>query len=252
MNTKSIVKIFEENIKSVEKLIHFDRGVLDVAIDAIKDLKKTLTEQHSFENPALNGEKVLNILENIREHDSLKLNYVVINNQAIVLLVSYFGSAIADLFRTASTHAIEVHKDKKVLGSELKLSITELLNLGDSIKMGIGDLLISKNTISFQDMQSIKREFDKYFGIEIEKTDHVNNIILGQACRHSIVHAAGIVNQRVLKQIGNARPRTLKKSLEEDQPINFDELEIKTLSESMIFYVKNLASQVDEYEQAEN
>ena len=243
----SAVNTFKENISSVEKLINFDREVLDIAINSIEDLHSSLLNEQNITNEHLNGKRTLDILNGIRSNESLKFRYSIINNQAIVLLVSYFGSAVSDLFRAASKIAVDRHQDKRVLDSELKLKIHELALLDAPLGDSIGDLLITKNSISFQDMKSIKREFEKYFGIKIEKDQSINNIILSQACRHSIVHEGGIVNSRVLNQIKEAKPRDLKEQLLESENIEFSESEIKIVSSSMLKYVAGLSNKVGEY-----
>jgi hypothetical protein len=96
-------------------------------------------------------------------------------------------------------------------------------------------------------MQSIQREFNKYFGIVIDKDSNVNNIILGQACRHCIAHEAGIVNSRVTNQVQSAKPRGLKESIGEGDEIKFTEEEINILAISMLSYVSGLESQVNFY-----
>tara|TARA_R110002072_G_scaffold302655_1_gene487101 strand:+ start:1299 stop:2051 length:753 start_codon:yes stop_codon:yes gene_type:complete len=244
----STVETFEKNIDSVKKLIHFDRDVLDIAITSIESLHNRLTEHpHYIQSDQANGKRTLDLLNGIRDHDSLKASYSIINNQAVVLLVSYFGSAIADLFRKASKIAVADRDEPKVLEAELKLKVEELLAFGSSFGDSIGDMLISKNSISFQDMKSIQREFGKYFGIKIEKDRNVNNIILGQACRHSIAHEAGIVNSRVINQISSAIPRDLKLNMTEGQLIEFSEQEIETVANSMLSYVVSLNKKVDSY-----
>jgi len=242
------LEIFKINIESVEKLINFDREVMDIALSSITSLRNTLTQPpYNIENPKANGTRTLEILSSIRNNDSLKSRYSIINNQAVVLLVSYFAAAVADLFRAASKIAVEIHKDTNVLSTELKIKVEELFAFGSNSGDAIGDLLISKNSISFQDMKSIQREFKKYFGIKIEKDKNVNNIILGQACRHTIAHEAGIVNLRVLNQISGAKPRDLKHTLSERDVIEFTENEIKIVSDSMESYVSSLQEQVVEY-----
>jgi hypothetical protein len=243
----STVNTFKRNIESVKKLINFDREVLDLAIEPIKELHETLMSKRGITNDQLNGKRTLDILNSIRTNDSLKSRYSIINNQAIILLVSYFSSAVADLFRTASKVSIDKHRDKRVLDEELKLKVSELLLLGSSVGDTIGDLLISKSSISFQDMKSIRREFNKYFGIEIQKDITVNNIILGHACRHSIAHEGGIVNARIINQIKGAKPREIKEELNEGTVIEFSEDEINILSNSMLKYVENLSSKVNDY-----
>lgn len=242
------VQTFEKNIESVEKLINFDREFMDIAIGSIEKLHEILiAPPHSIGYEQSNGKRTLDMLSSIRRNDSLKSRFSVINNQAIVLLVSYFGSATADLFREAAKVAVEVHQDKRVLNSELKVKVEELIGFGVSIGDSIGDVLITKNSISFQDMKSIQREFKKYFGITIEKDINVNNIILGQACRHSIAHEAGIVNSRVIHQVQGANPRDLKQSLTEGDEIGFTEDEIGIVAKSMCSYVKGLEDHVNHY-----
>ena len=100
----SVTENFEKNVKSVEKLVNFDRQVLGMAITSIGKLHEMLTgKPHSITNEKINGKRTLDQLQNIRKNDSLKLYYSTINIQAVVLLVSYFGSAITDLFRKPPT-----------------------------------------------------------------------------------------------------------------------------------------------------
>lgn len=248
----NIVLIFERNIESVESLLNFDRKVLDIAIESIQELHDYLVEYPKISAEQYNGKRTLDTLKNIRNNDSLKSKYAAINNQAIVLLVSYFGSAVADIFRRASKIAVTTHKDERVLSEELKFKLEELLNFTSTLGDSIGELLITKNNISFQDMKSIQREFKKYFGIKIDRDINVNNIILGQACRHTIAHEAGKVNARVINQVKGAKPRNIKENISEEEVIEFTQAEIKIVSESMLNYVKNLNQQVSQYETSQN
>ncbi len=247
---ESTVSTFKNNIESVEKLINFDREVLDIAIGAINVLHSALLNKQGITNDKLNGKRTLDILSGIRTNDSLKSRFSIINNQAIVLLVSYFSSAVADLFRAAAKVAVDVHEEKMVLEEELKIKINELPKLNESLGDAVGDLLISKNNISFQDMKSIQREFKKYFSINIEKDKTVNNIILSQACRHSIAHEAGIVNDRILNQLQAANPRDIKENLSLGVKIKFSEAEIMQISQSMLIYVTSLSEKVVAYRKA--
>lgn len=243
-----ISRTFEQNVTSVEKLINFDRLVLGMAVDSVQKLHDRLSgPPHNFDNEMLNGKRTLDSLKYIRGNNSLKLYYSTINNQAVVLLVSYFGSAVADLFRQAPVSAVNTHEADSVMNTEIKLKIKELLEFQSNDKHSIGNILISKSAISFQDMKSIQREFKSYFDIHIKKEDHVNDIILSQACRHSIVHEACIVNDRVLNQVRNATPRDIKTELKLGQEIEFTEQEIGVISSSMKRYVHSLESQVVSY-----
>lgn len=160
-----------------------------------------------------------------------------------MLLVSYSGSALSDCFRSATQVAIK-YGDKRVLDEEISLEVEELLTRGDQISEVLGGLIIQKKDISFQDMKSAHRAFNKYFGIEIEKDERVNNIILGQACRHVIVHEGAKVNARILKQVSGAKPRKLKEVLKESEQLNFTVDEIEMLGSYMKGYVSDLEKKI--------
>ncbi len=242
---------FKRNLESVQKLMNFDRDVQDMAINYIEKLHNSLVNVQNITNEQINGKRTLDLLKGIRENDSLRPRYKIIFNQAIVLLVSYFGSAITDCFRLATQIAVE-SCDKRVLDEELNLEIKELIDRGDQIGDVLGDLLIQKKDISFQDMKSTHRAFKKYFGIEINKDAIVNNIILGQACRHCIVHEGGRVNRRIIKQIENAKPRSLKPSVRENDQLNFSTEEVEELGGYMKDYVSNLEARISEYKNSIN
>ena len=116
-NRVSPLETFESNLQSVHKLMNFDRDVQDLAITQIKELHDNLVNFHKITNDQLNGKRTLDILEGIRENDSLRPRYKAIFNQAIVLLVSYFGSALSDCFRFAMQNAVEL-QDKRVMDEE--------------------------------------------------------------------------------------------------------------------------------------
>jgi predicted AAA+ superfamily ATPase len=158
-------------------------------------------------------------------------------------MVSYFGSALGDVFRLASARALN-NADEKITDVELKVRVSEILSLADAPEHQIGDLIILKDDISFQDMQSTHRAFKKYFDAHLETDGIVRNIIVAQACRHSIVHDGARVNQRTINQIRNASPRTLKPELTLNQEISFSIDEIDRLSVDMLSYVSKLVDKV--------
>lgn len=238
---------FEKNLESVRKLMNFDRDVQDMAITSIEELHENLVNKQGITNEQLNGRRTLDILKGIRENDSLRSRYKIIFNQAVVLLVSYFGSAVSDCFRLATQMAIE-SRDKRLLDEELTLGIKELVDRGDQIGEVLGDLLIQKKDISFQDMQSIHRAFKKHFDIIIEKDETVNNIILGQACRHCIVHEGGRVNTRIVRQVENAKPRHLKPEINENEQLEFSTAEVDELGDYMKNYISGLQSRITRYQ----
>ena len=241
--SKQPIFAFDQNIEAVKRLMDFDRDAQDMVIKEIEKLHTALKEQQGISNDQLNGKRALDFLKNIRTNDSMRSRYELIFNQAVVLLVSYFGSALGDLFRLAVELGIS-GADKRILSEELNVDVEELISRGDQIQDILGDMLIQKKDISFQDMKSVGRAFNKYFGIEIEKNINVNNIIVGQACRHAIVHDGGRANSRVLRQIENTKPRTLKVNISENEKINFSTDEVIELANNMREYVVRLHEKI--------
>jgi hypothetical protein len=77
-----------------------------------------------LDNPRLNAERTLKVL---RENDSLRPRYETIFNQAAVLLVSYFGSAVGDVFRFGIARELQAAKNVRLLREELRVLLEEIL-----------------------------------------------------------------------------------------------------------------------------
>lgn len=84
-----------------------------------------------------------------------------------------------------------------------------------------------------------------HLGLVIERTPATNDIILGQAARHMIVHNMATVDAKMLKQISTAAPRDLKPDLTLGQKITFTREEIDLLGDRMEEYVGTLAQKLE-------
>jgi len=244
LDFQEIEQTFENNIKDINKLMTFDQVILDISIRGLEELRGKLTKLYNIENPQLLAENTLSMLRSVRENKSLKPKYQIIFNQSIVLLVSVFASSISDLFKVGICK-LAVKGDSKALSSdELKLSVIKLLEYDGDIFERIGDLIVEKNNISFQDMKSIKRAFKQYFEFTIEQSNEVNNIIMAQAARHVIVHDSARINDRIINQVSGAKPRELKPKLSGDFII-FEPEEVNLVAQSMLNYIKGVRSQIE-------
>lgn len=241
MEYDSALEIFTLNVGSVDKLMSFDREVQELAIESVEKLHQKLVDVQKITNPKLNGERTLEILRSIRNSPVLKERYSIIYNQAVVLLVSYFGSALGDIFRFAAAYSLS-RNDERVVNVEFKVRMADILSIAESPEQGIGDLLILKDDISFQDMQSTHRAFNKYFDVNIEPDESVKNIITAQACRNAIVHDGARVNQRTIKQLRNVNPRTLKNEMELGESIIFSIEEVEVVKVGMLSYMSSLVT----------
>lgn len=237
-----IVASFEANIASVRKLINFDREVVDLAVQGVQALHNVLVKQ-GYDNPALNAKNTLISLQKIKEHDSLLPRYKVVFNQAVVLLVSYFGSAVQDLFKIGVSARLILDDDNSTLmKEELKLTFRSIRERGWVLNDIAADLLVDKRDLSFQDMKSIGEAFREYVGVEIPRDKTVNNIIVAQGCRHVIVHAGHEVTPRLVHQIRGATPRDLKLDITSGEVVQFVPKEIEVVATSMKTYIAQLVT----------
>jgi len=236
-----IVESFRKNVESVFRLAEFDHIVLDVAIKTLDGIQERATAD-GIDNYRLSVCNGLQLLKDIRTNDSLRPQYAHIFNQCVVLLVSYFSSAVSDIFETSLSVQLDHDPNKALLQEGLRLTVGELVDMDQGIKERLGELIIRKKDISFQDMQSIAKAFETYCNHSPKKDTDVNNIIAGQACRHVIVHTGAVASKRCVSQVSGATPRTLKQNLRKGEEVQFAIPELRILSESMIAYIEKLVS----------
>ena len=239
MDFDSTLSNFKENLDSVSKLVNFDKEVQEIAINGIENLHHFLKDEKGFANPKWNGERTLQTLRNIRKSPMLEDRYSLIFNQAVVLMVSYFASGLGDLFRASIARSFK-RKDDAILRAELKVQVEDIALLLESVDTQLGEFIIRKEGLSFQDMQSTHRAFKEYFGINIQTDENVRNIIVAQACRHSIVHVGARVDLRMINQLKTITPRPLKPDIKLNDKITFTLNEISEVENSMIMYLDNL------------
>lgn len=240
-----IIETFKTHMKSVEKLMNFDRDVLDHAIISIEDLQKRLTQHHEISNAALTAERTLTMLRGYRKNDSLRSRYETIFNQALVLLTSYFTSSISDLFKIGVSKVLDKNSESPLHKEQIKISFRDLRENDFNLKEIAPELLILAKDISFQDMQSISRAFKDHLGISIEKDKTVNEIILGVQCRHIIVHTAGLADDRLIRQLANAYPRDLKNTLKAGEKIQFTVEEVNSVGAAMLEYLEAVSAKIE-------
>jgi hypothetical protein len=244
---KQIIGSFNQNFDSVIGLAEFDQLVLASAIQSIENIKILQDKHLGFEHPKYRLDACLDRLKKIRENDSLRIAYKTISNQCVVLLVSYFDSAVSDLFEMYLKYFMENTPNENLLKEDIKLTIEELKEIDFNLKDKFIETFSNKKSISFQDMQSISRAFKKYIDVDVDlvKDEITNTIILAQACRHAIVHDGSILNSKVIRQVSNANPRMIKEELAEGKGVEFDIDEIRTIGKCMEAYMARLCEKID-------
>jgi len=239
----AIRETFGNNIAAVLDLLGFDDVVQRFAIKALETCQERLRKAN-YDNPRFGLESAIQLLKSIRQNDSLEPHYKIMNNQCLVLLVSYFSFTVADVFEAAIANKLKWGPSEGLLKEDLKFSVAELRSMGFDLSENIGPLFTAKKQISFQDTKSIARAFKNFLGYEVPKDETVNNIVVALACRHAIVHDTAIVNSRTLQQVRAASPRKIKCELCKNDKIQFDPTEIQLVAESMKEYVDTLVREV--------
>lgn len=236
----SAVDTFKNNLSEVDRLVNFDRELLQVITLTIEGLHENLKKHHADER--LNGKRALDLIRGIRDNDTIREKYQAIHNQAVVLLVSHFASALGDLFRHAVAMRLASSDPGKLLEEEFKLTVSELRERDWNLTGAIPDLLIAKHDLTFQDMGATVRAFTNYTTLTPPRGQVMNNIIAAQACRHTIVHAGGRVSERTVKQVSKATPRTLRQNLTVGETIAFTLSEFQEIQADMLEFIENLST----------
>lgn len=234
---------FNSNIKSIREFLNFDKLLLDFCITQIEGLEERIRNNKEIEltNVRFLPSMTLTQLRTIREHNSFKLKYETINNQSLVLLISHFTSTLKEIFKSSLEYLASNNKQYfKSIDTDFKISLQELGEFDFNLSKAIGDIIIRKKDISFQDMQSTVREYKNYLGVTIDKNEIVDNIIFAQASRHAIVHSLGIADEKFINQVAKSTQRTLKLNISLNDEIIFDHFEIEKVITDLQRFVDDL------------
>lgn len=237
-----VSETFRTNVAQVFELAEFDQVIIDIAAHRLETVEQQLRKA-GVDNPRLQVTSTVEALRRIKTHGSLAAKYKQMHNQCVVLLASYFGSAVHDMFRATFPIALAAGTGK-LLKEELRLTLEEVREVRSWPADRLGDWFLTHRDVSFQDLQSVARAFDKYLDVAIPKDDIVNDVIFGHAARHAIVHAGGKVDRRMTGQVAAATPRSLKPEIREGRDIDFSVAELRALGAAMLTYVERLEEAV--------
>lgn len=238
------LETFRRNISEVDRLVNFDKELLQIVTLQIEELHEKI--KGHFVDDRLNGGRALTIIRGIRDNATIRAKYVAIYNQAVVLLVSHLSSALGDLFRAAVLEKLQSAEPGKLLEEEIKLTFGEMRDRDWNLQSAAADLLIAKYDFAFQDMASTVRAFKIFLGVELTRGETMNNIIAAQACRNVIVHAGGRVSEKAVRQVSKAYPRTLRTSFNVEESIQFSADEIEAVKADMLRFFGQLADGISQ------
>ena len=238
-SSMSPIETFKGNLAEVDRLINFDRELFQLVTYTLESLHAQLRTHHADDR--LNGARALAVIRGIRDNETVKAKYKTIYNQAVVLLVSHFASALGDLFRTAVSKRLLSADPGKLLEEEFKLTVADLKERDWNLGGAVPDLLIAKHDFTFQDMGATVRAFGAYTNLDPPRGELMNNIITAQACRHVIVHAGGRVSEKSVKQVSKAHSRTFRPLLATGEQLSITLQEVEAIKVDMLRFVETLA-----------
>ena len=246
-----VIANFERNRNSVRDLVNFDSVLTELVVESFRGLNQKwrthLEQDHGMsgtvlDTHGLSGGRQLKMFSTIRENESLKPGFRAIHNLALVALVSFFSSACRSMFKAVATESFR-SGTSALRALPLKLTIGDLMQESD-LGSVVAEALEVSEGFSFQDMKSVGRAFKLVLGREFPRDRHVNDVVLAQACRHAIVHADGLVDDKLVHQLRDANPRTLKPELVLGTSIQFSPEEIEQAGSSMLEYLTFVVTDV--------
>ena len=182
-----IYDAFERAVTGVEELLTFDQFVLEHVVGGLGEMGDHL-EARGRNNEARDVRNRIDAIRNVRTAGSLRPRCETIFNQCIVLLVSYFGATAGDLFRAGVAAALSRSIEVPAADISVDLRWRVLGGAQAQVPHRIAEAIVEQQKITFQDMKSTGKAFRRGLGIDIPRNEATNDIILGQAARHVIVH----------------------------------------------------------------
>lgn len=110
MVTNRAIQNFDANLGAIEQLVHFDDLLIDLVLPPLERHRERLISADVTRSNLL-PDPLISVLRNIKRSESLKAHYQALYNQWLVLLVSYFGSAVRDLFVDSAAAVIREQRD---------------------------------------------------------------------------------------------------------------------------------------------
>jgi hypothetical protein len=237
------IAAFRTNVAHIKELLELDQLILRIPIRLLESVQQAQEKvKPRLDNPNIRVEKALHVLRTIRDNDSVAPRLQVVRNQCVVLLVSHFTSGVRSILLGRLARSLQSGEIPEVAYEPLALSASDILALGSDPSHGLAEAIVRRKDVSFQDMKSIARALDELLGIQVERTAEVNDLVVAMSCRHAIVHNGARVDDKLLRQIKGADPRSLRPKLHLGSEIAFTDAEVMHAAESMERYLLRIAS----------
>jgi len=224
-----ILADIDDRIKDIKAIGDINEDLVKIAISGLNMIKTNLGSTQGNLGIKAMVDRQLNTYQQVSRIPALASKFPIIREQMVVLMVGALEVFVSDIYKSIANNNPEYFcwaEKEKIAFDPLLLSGG--FTMGDAI---IGHM---KNSgVSFQDLQSMVDSFEKYCRIRIELDPCTrDNLILGAAARHIIVHNRSIIDLAFLKQIRNTQ-FALSGIYVKDHKIEIDDSFITQISESI-------------------
>lgn len=182
---------FKDELESIKKLSETPNIIRDHAVSGIN----LVLEQELNYQAKMKLQNLKQSLENI-SGSSVKENYKIIYSQMCILAVSSLEATLKRYFLDFASKVENLNKDNRKL-EEIKITALDLLNEGLNFTENFGQILLERETNSFQNLKLIKEVFKNYLSKEIKLSDEDEKcLVYYLELRHILVHKGGKIDER--------------------------------------------------------
>lgn len=243
-NLTEILERFNANLDEVRGLMAFDQVILDFATNSLANLERDLKENDKLAGAAAKIQKTKVAIEQVSKHGSLAPKYAQMHNQCLVLLVSYFGSALKELYSYGIDALVNSDVESDALDETINLSLRDVSEIVRGKESSYGNIIAQKRSVEFHEIGSCIEELREVFGVSLADHQITNDIGFAQAARNAIVHRGGVVDKAMLRHLKKHMNRTLYPNILVDEAIKVDKTDLEIVMKAMQDFLVGLITEL--------
>jgi len=192
---------FRNRLDDIATIDSLNDDLLKIYRKSLDEIKSEIEGSQRFGGLLIKVVQKIDNISSIEKLPDLKAKYAILREQSVVLIIGSFEVFMSDIFRNIAENDPDYFRWKD---ENEKISIDPSVF---SVGFTLGDAILAhlKNKkYSFQDLKSILKAVDNYVGVKLtlEESDPIRQqIVLGTAIRHIVVHNRSIIDKQFLSQV---------------------------------------------------
>lgn len=227
----------EERIDRIKTIGDVNNDLVKIAVNNLESIRKDLLATGRNIQITKKVERQIKMYKSVSHVTGVAEKLPIIYEQMVVLMIGALEVYLADIFRQVGDRMPEylVWKAEKEKISFEPTLLSEGFTLGDAILSHL-----KNQGISFQDLQSTLRAFEKYFDVKVVLDEkNTDKLILAAACRNVIVHNRSEIDNAFRKQIRSTRYAEDIR-FQKGKKLNIDEKYIEELGETLKGFCRDI------------